>query len=95
MCKYLSGFLVVNTTQKKPVKYVNSNIALLLTPSLQKIAKLLYRTYLETHPDQVRCPLGVVVSPITYRAGLIFSQQPILLPGEFFVPLELIESKIY
>ncbi|MGD1807561.1 hypothetical protein ACP6PL_19275 [Dapis sp. BLCC M126] len=86
---------MVNATQKRPVNYADSNIALLLTPSLQKLAKLLYRTYLETHPDQVRCPLGVAISPVTYRAGLIFSQQPILLPGEFFVPVDLIESKIY
>ncbi|NES01969.1 MAG: hypothetical protein F6K22_03480 [Okeania sp. SIO2F4] len=86
---------MVNATQKRPVKYADSNIALLLTPSLQKLAKLLYRTYLETHPDQVRPPLGVAISPVSYRAGLIFSQQPILLPGEFFVPVEFIESKIY
>ncbi|MGD1715857.1 hypothetical protein [Dapis sp. BLCC M172] len=86
---------MVNATKKRQVKYADSNVALLLTPSLQKLAKLLYRTYLETHPDQVRYPLGIAVSPLTYRAGLIFSQKPILLPGEFFVPVELIESKIY
>ncbi|MCL2924125.1 MAG: hypothetical protein MGF17_05700 [Trichodesmium sp. MAG_R04] len=87
---------MLNTTQKRPaIKYAGSNIALLLTPYLQKLAKLLYRTYLETHPSQVRLPQGVAISLISYRAGLIFSQKPILLPGEFFVPLELIESKIY
>ena len=86
---------MVNATQKIPVKYADSNIALLLTPSLQKLTQLLYRTYLETHPEQVRHPLGVAISPITSRASLIFSHQATLLPGEFFVPLELIESKIY
>lgn len=86
---------MLNATQYRPSTYADSNIALLLTPSLQKLAKLLYRAYLETHLDQVNRPLGVAISPISYRAGLIFSHKPILLPGEFFVPVELIESKIY
>ena len=86
---------MVNATQQKPAKFLDPSIALLLPPSLQRLAKILYHAYLETHPDLVRRPLGVAISPISYRAGLIFSHQPILLPGEFFVPVELIESKIY
>ncbi|NEN90796.1 MAG: hypothetical protein F6K48_18515 [Okeania sp. SIO3H1] len=86
---------MVNATQKRPAKYLDPSIALLLPPSLQKLAKLLYRTYLETHPDLLRHPLGVAISPVSYRASLIFSHQPILLPGELFIPVELIESKIY
>ncbi|MGB3513990.1 MAG: hypothetical protein WBA93_33240 [Microcoleaceae cyanobacterium] len=86
---------MVNATQQRPAKYTDPTIALLLPPSLQKLATRLYYAYLETHADQVRRPIGVAINPVSYRAGLIFSHQPVLLPGEFFVPVELIESKIY
>ncbi len=86
---------MLRATQKMSGKYLDPTIALLLPPSLQRLAKLLYHSYLETNAQQARCPLGVAISPVSYRAGLIFSQQPVLLPGEFFVPIELIESKIY
>lgn len=86
---------MVKATQQRPAKFLDPSIALLLPPSLQRLAKLLYHAYLETHPNQVKSPLGVAISPVSYRASLIFSHQPILLPGEFFVPVELIESKIY
>lgn len=86
---------MVNATQQQSENYADPSITLLVSPYLQRLAKIVYRAYLETHPDQVRCPLGVAISPVSYRAGLIFSHQPILLPGEFFVPVELIESKLY
>ena len=86
---------MVNATQKRLENYTDPSLVLLLSPSLQKLAKQLYCTYMETHYNQIKHPFGLVINPVNYRACLIFSHQPILLPSEFFIPIELIESKIY
>ncbi|WP_324235169.1 hypothetical protein [Okeania sp.] len=86
---------MVNAIENQKIKRTDPATILLISPYLQKLARLLFCTYLETHPDQVILPHGVAISPISYRTTLIFSHQPILLPGELFLSIELIESKIY
>lgn len=67
---------------------------MLIDPSLLKAARKVYRAYGETHPNMVKRPTGVVVNQFTYQSYIIFSQQPILLPDEYFVPLSQIESEL-
>lgn len=67
----------------------------LLAPPLLRIARRAYRLYLELHSEQMQRPAGVVVCLGSDRAQLIFTSQPILLPGECFVTFEEIESQMY
>jgi hypothetical protein len=67
----------------------------LLAPPLLRAARGAYRLYLELHSEQIQRPAGVVVCQGSDRAQLIFTSQPILLPGECFVTFEEIESQIY
>lgn len=66
-----------------------------LDPSVLRAARLIYRGYLEVHCEQMQRPLGIAISRVDHRGQVIFSQKPILLPGECFVPFEQIESQIY
>ncbi len=67
----------------------------LLAPPLLRAARGAYRLYLELHSEQMQRPAGVVVCLERDRAQLIFTSQPILLPGECFVTFEEIESQMY
>ncbi len=67
----------------------------LLAPPLLRAARGAYRLYLELHSEQMQRPAGVVVCLGRDRGQLIFTSQPILLPGECFVTFEEIESQIY
>lgn len=67
----------------------------LLDPSLLRAARKIYRAYQEVHPEQSQRPLGVALDRFTYRGQLIFSDKPILLPDESFVPFEEMESEMY
>ncbi len=66
-----------------------------LDPSLLRVARNVYLAYLQVHSDNMTRPAGVAISPRNYRGQLIFSRKPILLPGEFFIPFEQIESELY
>ena len=66
-----------------------------LDPNLLRAARNLYLAYLEVHSEDLRRPSGVAVSPDRYRGQLIFGRKPILLPGEYFIPFEQIESEVY
>jgi hypothetical protein len=67
----------------------------LLAPDLIRVARSTYGLYLKVHSEQMQCPAGVVVSQGSDRGQLIFTSQPILLPGERFVTFEEIESQMY
>ena len=64
-------------------------------PVLLQAARLLYYIYLEIPHLQTRRPLGVVINRETYRSLLIFKGTPVLLPQEYFLPLDYIESQQY
>ncbi|HEY9826607.1 MAG TPA: hypothetical protein V6D19_14275 [Stenomitos sp.] len=62
-----------------------------LSPVIVKAARSIYQAYVDTHGSKQR-PLGVALDRYTYRGQLIFSNQPILLPHECFVPMQDIEQ---
>lgn len=63
-----------------------------IDPTLLRAAGQIYRTYYEVNPNLVQRATGVVINQSTYRGMLLFSNQPILLPQEYFVPLTQLES---
>jgi hypothetical protein len=64
---------------------------ILLTPTILSAAQSIYQAYIETHGTQPK-PHGVAIDRYTYRGQIIFSEQPILLPHECFVPIQRIEQ---
>lgn len=64
---------------------------ILLTPTILSAAQSIYQAYIETHGAQPK-PHGVAIDRYTYRGQIIFSEQPILLPHECFVPIQRIEQ---
>lgn len=71
------------------------NLPMLLDPALLRAARQIYRTYSEVHPDRVQSARGVAINRFHHRGQLIFSEKPILLPEEYFVPFNEIESEAY
>jgi hypothetical protein len=67
----------------------------LVDPSVIRAAGQIYYTYCEVHPEIVGQASGVAISRLTYRGKVIFTQQPVLLPQECFIPLHQIESYMY
>ncbi|QYX31371.1 hypothetical protein [Sphaerospermopsis torques-reginae] len=67
----------------------------LVDPTVIKAAGQIYYTYCEVHPEIVGQASGVAISRVTHRGKVIFTQQPILLPQECFIPLQQIESYMY
>ena len=67
----------------------------LIYPNIIKAASKIYYTYCEVHPEIVGKATGVAISRVTYRGKVIFTQYPVLLPQECFIPLNQIESYIY
>jgi hypothetical protein len=64
-------------------------------PALLKAASKIYYTYCEVHPEMAGHISGVAISRVTYRGKVIFTQHPVILPQECFVPLNQIESYMY
>ena len=73
----------------------NSEFSSLRQLALLQAAQQIYRSYYESNARMVQRPVGVVINQVTYRGKLIFSQKPILLFQEIFIPLNEIESEIY
>lgn len=67
----------------------------LVDPAMIRAAGQIYFTYCEVHPEIAGQPSGVAISRLTHRGKVIFTQQPILLPQECFIPLHQIESYMY
>jgi len=66
-----------------------------LEADLIRVAKHIYHVYVAVHAQRMRRPLGVAINPSNYRSCLLFSSQPILLPGEYFIPFERIEADLF
>jgi hypothetical protein len=60
----------------------------LLDPKLLRMARRIYRSYCVLHPTTHKRPLGIAIHKETHRGQLMFNRQPILLPGECFVPMQ-------
>jgi hypothetical protein len=67
----------------------------LIDPALIRAAGQIYYTHCEVHPEIAGQASGVAINHINLRGKVIFTQQPVLLPQECFVPLSQIESHMY
>ncbi len=70
-------------------------IPISLDPILLRVARKTYQTYCQLHSKLPKIPIGVVINRYNYRGYLIFrKKKPILLPGESFIPLNLLENPL-
>ncbi|WGV23439.1 hypothetical protein [Halotia branconii] len=67
----------------------------LVDPALIRAAGQIYYTHCEVHPEIAGQTSGVAINRVTHRGKVIFTNQPVLLPQECFVPLNQIESHMY
>ncbi|NES99292.1 MAG: hypothetical protein F6K62_18520 [Sphaerospermopsis sp. SIO1G2] len=74
---------------------VPPNQTSLIDPAVIRAAGQIYYTYCEVHPEIAGQPSGVAISRFTHRGKVIFTQHPVLLPQECFIPLHQIESYMY
>lgn len=87
---------MVQASQEQRDNKANAlNVPALPDPALIRAARNIYRIYYDSHPKIVQRPLGVAISRVTYRGKLIFNNRPALLPQEYFVPFNEIESELY
>ncbi|MDX2273134.1 MAG: hypothetical protein NW237_14455 [Cyanobacteriota bacterium] len=60
--------------------------------TILQAARQIYQVHVQLRPDvAVQPPRGVVIHRSTLRGDLIFSDFPILLPHELFVPVDMLE----
>lgn len=72
----------------------SSGVLTSLDPSLLMAARKIYSSYCKTHtPENIRRPVGAVISQETYRGQLIFKGKPVLLFHERFVPFKEITEE--
>jgi hypothetical protein len=87
---------VVNTSAKVDnLSHKQLEIPALLDPSVLRAARRIYRSYCAHHPVMTKEVKGVAIDPTTFRGQLVFKYKAILLPGERFVPIDLLESELY
>ncbi len=67
---------------------------IILDPTLLRAAQRIYRTYCMLHPRNPKRPYGIAIHRKSYRGQLIFRHNPVLLPGECFVPTKQQEVEI-
>lgn len=65
-----------------------------LDPKMLRMARRIYRSYRMLHPKSQRQPLGIAIHKETHRGQLMFNRQPVLLPGECFVPIKQLEAEV-
>lgn len=62
--------------------------------NLIKAARQIYEDHVQLRPDVAyQTPRGVVIHRSTLRGDLIFSDYPILLPHELFIPVDMLEAQ--
>jgi len=59
---------------------------------LLSAAQQIYDTYYRLHTKVNKEPLGVAVNPKTSHGQVLFTKKPILLPGEHFIPIRLLQD---
>ncbi|MBW4563182.1 MAG: hypothetical protein KME32_18945 [Mojavia pulchra JT2-VF2] len=67
----------------------------LVDPAVIRAAGKIYYTLCEVHPEVAGQPTGVAINRTNHRGKVIFTNHPVLLPEECFVPLSQIESYMY
>lgn len=82
--------------RQEQANYTNpKNQPPLIDPAVIRAASKIYYTYCEVHPEMAGQASGVAINRDTHRGKVIFTNQPVLLPAECFVPLNQIESHMY
>lgn len=64
-----------------------------LDPTIIQAARRIYRAYLNIYTQLQKKPFGVVINRKTFKGQLVFKEQPILLPEEYFIPINIIEGQ--
>lgn len=60
--------------------------------SVLQAAQQIFETHLQLRSEMaMQLPTGVVIHRYTMRGDLIFSEYPVLLPHELFVPMDLLQ----
>ena len=85
---------MVYTSQIKDPRQESMDSTIILDPTLLRAAQRIYRTYCMLHPKNTKRPYGIAIHRKSYRGQLIFRHNPILLPGECFVPTKQLEVEI-
>jgi hypothetical protein len=67
----------------------------LIDTAVIRAAGEIYYTYCEVHPEIIGQASGVAINRTTHRGKVIFTNNPVLLPQECFVPMNQIESQMY
>ncbi len=66
-----------------------------MNSSLLQAARQIYESHVQLRPDVAfQSPRGVVIHPQTLRGDLIFSEYPILLPQELFIPIDVLDVEL-
>ena len=65
-----------------------------LDPTVIQAARKVYAAYLNIYSKFNKQPFGVVMNKETFKGQLIFRNHPILLPGEYFIPIHHIENPV-
>lgn len=60
-------------------------------PSLLYAAKAIYQNYCSIPLTKPSVPLGIVIDRVTYRGQVVFTEHPILLLQECFIPVQHLE----
>jgi hypothetical protein len=87
--------VVYTSSKTKNLSRKQLEIPVLLDPSVLRAAKTIYHSYCAHHSVVTKEIKGVAIDPTTFRGQLVFKHKPILLPGERFVPIDLLESGMY
>jgi hypothetical protein len=86
----------VYALKQEPDNYTNNrNQPALIDPALIRAAGQIYHIYCEVHPEITGHASGVAINRSNHRGKVIFTQHPVLLPEECFVPISQIESYMY
>ena len=86
---------MVYSHQIKEPKQQMDTSTIILDPLLLRAAQRIYRTYCMLHAKQGKRPQGIVIHRKSHRGQLMFRNNPILLPGECFVPTKQLEAEIH
>ncbi|MEB3338738.1 MAG: hypothetical protein VKJ46_14810 [Leptolyngbyaceae bacterium] len=87
--------MVYASKQRTDNKTAQTDIPVLLDPSLLRAARQIYRTYYESQTESFPRPLGVAIDRNSHRGKLIFARKPILLPQEHFIPFNQLEAELH
>ena len=83
------------STRNQNLAKTQASNMIFFDPSLIKAARNIYRNYCHLNITIENQPKGVVINRDSHRGQLSFSPKPILLPREYFIPLQQIEAEAY